>query len=98
MKGANVMKKYIFRNTAIEYLFNEDYSEQLRQLTIDSSDYKTGWEYEMLTDVTKWQTFDLHATYLLEAVPNQTITFDLNTKMVNTHMSVVQKNIVELKV
>lgn len=89
---------YSYTSMVPSYLFNEDYTEQLRQLTIDSSDYKTGWEYEMLTDVTKWQTFDLQATYLFEAVPNQTITFDLNTKMVNTHMSVTQKNIVELNI
>ena len=89
---------YSYTSMVPSYLFNEDYTEQLRQLTIDSSNYKTGWEYEMLTDKAKWQTFDLHATYLFEAVPNQTIIFDLNTKMVNTHMSVTQKNIVELSV
>ena len=89
---------YSYTSMVPSYLFNEDYSEQLRQLTIDSNDYKTSWEFEMLTDVAKWQTFDFHATYLFEATPNQNITFDLNTKMVNTHMSVVQKNIVELKI
>lgn len=89
---------YVFVSDVHTLLFDKDYNKQLRKLDINSGEFNTSWEYEMLQKNAKWTTFTLYASYLFEAKPGQVIKFNIHTKMYTTNMSCQQKNIIELTI
>ena len=79
-----------------DWLFDYEYNNILRKCTINNDYWNTSWEYEMLDEVSKSQSFTIISDYLLESKPGELINFDIVTKMNNTNMSIEQKKIVSL--
>lgn len=79
-----------------DYLLDYEYNNILRKCKIKNGYYFSDWEFEMLNDRSKSLTFPIYASYLFEAEENDEINFEIDTKMVNTTMSISQKKIFEL--
>ena len=52
----------------------------------------------MLDEYSKKVSFRIYSSYLFEAMPSQIINFEVDTKIVNTNMSISQKKIFALSI
>ena len=96
--GAKIRKvddEFIFyyESNITDWLLDYEYDSQLRTCKIiKRSQWNISWDYEMVSDRGKLETFKIMSFYLIESKNNELITFDIITKMVNTTMSVQRKN------
>ena len=90
--------RFVYNSTITDYLFDYEYNTILRKCTINNGYYNSNWTYEMLEDRSELLSFSIFSSYLFEATPNQIINFEVDTKMVNTNMSIEQKKIFNLKI
>lgn len=99
--GASIQKnqeKFIFSydGRITDWLFDYEYNNILRKCTINNEHWNSSWEYEMIDEVSKSQSFTIYSSYLIESKPGELINFDIITKMNNTNMSIKQKKKVSL--
>lgn len=79
-----------------DLLFDYEYNELIRKCTIINNQWNSIWKYEMIDKESKIATFTIESCYLIEAKPKELISFDIITKMNNTHMSIEQNKKVSL--
>lgn len=92
--GDNILFNY---NCPIaDILFDYEYNTILRKANIENDYYYSSWEYQMLDEQSKKMTFTIYSSYLIEAAPNQNISFEVNTSMENTNMLIKQKKVFNL--
>ena len=99
--GAIIKKKddkYIFSYSGriTDWLLDYEYNNILRKCTFNNDYWNSSWEYEMIDDISKKQTFTIISDYLIESKEGELIEFDIITKMNNTNMSIEQKKKVSL--
>lgn len=99
--GASIKRvddKFIFSydGRITDWLFDYEYNNILRKCTINSEYWNSSWEYEMIDEISKSQSFTIISDYLIESKPGELINFDIITKMNNTNMSIEQKKKVSL--
>lgn len=87
-----------YESPIYKMLLDNEYKTLLRTCNIDINYYYSSWEYTMVDEIVQKSSFTINSSYLIEAVPNQTITFNVDTIMSNTNMSVKQKRIIELNI
>lgn len=87
---------FSYNGRITEWLFDYEYNEILRKCTINNGDYNSNWEYEMINEMSKIQSFTIASSYLIEAEEGQLIEFNIDTKMNNTNMSIQQLKRVKL--
>lgn len=91
--------RFIYDNSNIkDNLLDKDYSKIVRKCDINNGRYYSSWEYEMVDDYSRKVTFPIYSSYLIEAKPNSVVKFEVNTRMVNTNMSVRQKKTFQLSI
>ena len=101
--GAFIEKKsnnvqFSYNSQISDLLFDREYNKILRKCTINNDYYSSNWEYKMLDEYSKKVSFRIYSSYLFEAMPSQIINFEVDTKMVNTNMSISQKKIFALSI
>ena len=99
--GASIKRaddKFIFSydGRITDWLFDYEYNNILRKCTINNELWNSSWEYEMIDEISKSQSFTIISDYLIESKPGELINFDIITKMNNANMSIEQKKKVSL--
>ena len=88
--------KFIYNSQITDYLFDSNYNKLLRKTNIVNDSFYSSFEYEMVDDYSRFVTFTIYASYLFEAKEGNEINFEVNTKMVNTNMSIKKKKVFKL--
>lgn len=98
LKKDNNECSFIYESSIYKMLLDNEYQTLMRTCNIDINNYYSSWEYEMVNEVASKLSFSIVSSYLVEAVPNQTITLAIDTTMNNTNMSINQKRIVKVDI
>lgn len=101
--GASIERKdekvlFTYNYQIADLLFDYEYDNILRKCKINNGYYSSSWEYSMIDDVSRKNTFSIVSSYLFESKPNRVVCFDVNSKMINTNRSIEQKRKFELTI
>lgn len=88
--------RFVYDSPISNYLLDYEYNNILRRCMIVNDYYNSTWKYEMLDETSKLTTFTISSSYLFEGIPNKTVNFEIDTKMINTNMSIEKKKIFKL--